>query len=119
MILKKYRSPIPVVIFILFSSLITGCGIPIPEEKNEYIGLWDAPNMSLLITADGRIEYKRVSRHTTTISGPIQEFRGDDFVVGIWFLEVVFKVNRIPYQEDGVWKIVVDEVALTRVPNKL
>lgn len=72
--------------------------------------------MSLLVTADGRVESRRVSRCTTTISGPIQEFRSDDFVVGFWPLEAVFKVNRIPYQEDGVWKIVVDELVLTRSP---
>jgi hypothetical protein len=95
---------------------LSGCGIPVPEDKRDYIGLWEAPNMSLLITQDGLVKYERIKRGASTkISGPIKEFQGDDFVVGLWFIKTTFRVNRRPYQEGSQLKMVVDGVELIRV----
>ena len=52
---------------------------------------------------------------TVSVTGPIQEFQGDDFVVGIAFLKTTFAVSKSPYEENGEWKMVVDGVELTRI----
>lgn len=96
--------------------LLTGCGIPLPEDKWNYAGLWQAPGMSLFIGPDGSVRYKRIRKGVTTkISAPVQEFRGDDFVVGFAFIKTTFEVSRSPYLEGNEWKMVVDGVVLTRV----
>lgn len=44
---------------------LAACGEPVPQERRSYVGLWTAPQMSLLVTADGRVAYKRVAGSTS------------------------------------------------------
>ena len=97
--------------------ILSACGQPVPEEKAAYVGEWRAQTMSLLLTQDGTVVYKRIkSGVTTSINGPLRRFEGDNFVVGVPFISTTFEVSKPPYQEAGTWKIVVDGVELTRVP---
>jgi hypothetical protein len=99
--------------------LLAACdlsGDPVPEDKAAYIGEWEAVGFDLVITADGGVAYERTSGGgSSSVNGPIQEFDGDDFSVGVWFISTTFEVSTPPYLEDGVWKMVVDGVELTRV----
>ncbi len=102
-------------IAIFISISLAGCGEPIPEDKMNYIGEWQGAEMYLLIQQDGRLKYKRSKKiGNTSITGPIKEFKGDDFIVGILFLTTTFEVSKPPYEVDGVWKMEVDGVTLTR-----
>lgn len=72
--------------------------------------------MSLLILQDGSVDYKRLKKGATvSVTGPIKEFQGDNFVVGIAFFKTTFKVSTPPYQENGKWKMVVDGIELTKI----
>ena len=95
---------------------LSGCGISVPEDKSSYVGEWQSKEMYLLILQDGSVKYKRLKKGATvSVTGPIQEFQGDNFVVGIAFFKTMFEVAKTPYHEDGVWKMVVDGVELTKV----
>jgi hypothetical protein len=97
--------------------VLSACGQPVPEDKAPYVGDWHAQSMSLLVSKDGTVHYKRVKGNTTTsIDGPIRRFEGDNFVVGIPFISTTFEVSQPPHQEAGTWKMVVDGVELTRGP---
>lgn len=110
--MMKIRPPV-VVLLALF---LSACGIPVPPDKADYVGEWRAVGMELVITADGSVEYERSSGGISkSVNGPIKEFRGDDFVVGILFLTTTFEVSETPHQVGGMWKMVVDGVELTRV----
>jgi hypothetical protein len=110
---KLVRFVIPVAALLTLSA----CGQPVPDDKAAYVGEWKAQTMSLLLTRDGSIRYKRVKGNTTTsIEGPLRRFEGDNFVVGIPFMSSTFEVSKPPYQEAGRWKMVVDGMELTRVP---
>ena len=62
---------------------LLACGIPVPEDKQLYVGQWDDAETSLRIDSDGTVDYERHGKlGHVTIKGPIQEFRGDDFAVG-------------------------------------
>jgi hypothetical protein len=101
------------VLILLF--LLIGCSNPIPEDKLDYVGEWRSKEMVLLILQDGSLKYERLKRGgTTSITGPIKAFEGDDFVVGIAFLTTTFEVSKPPHEMDGVWKMEVDGVTLTR-----
>jgi hypothetical protein len=105
-----------IVTTILVLLFLSGCGIDVPEEKSNYVGAWESKEMSLLILQDGSVKYKRLKKGgTVSVTGPIQEFQGDDFVVGIAFFKTTFEVSNPPYQEDGEWKMVVDGVELTKL----
>ena len=97
--------------------LLTACGQPVPQDKAAYVGEWRGQSMSLTLRQDGRVLYKRVKGSTTTsIDGPLRRFEGDNFVVGIPFIETTFEVSKPPYEEAGTWKMVVDGVEVTRTP---
>jgi hypothetical protein len=102
-------------LLLLIALLLASCAKPLPPEKMEYAGEWLSKEMYLLILEDGTVSYKRLKGGgTVEVNGPIQEFQGDDFVVGFAFIKTTFVVERPPYQEKGIWKMVVDGVELTR-----
>ena len=96
--------------------LSAACGVEVPPEKSDYIGAWQSKEMYLLILQNGRVRYTRQkSLGKTKIEGPIKEFQGNNFVVGISFFKTTFEVSEPPYQENGQWKMVVDGVKLTKI----
>ena len=101
---------------VAITALLAGCGEPIPFEKKDYAGDWRARDMRLLITPDGRCEYKRRrdGGGSTSISAPIQRFEGDNFVVGVGLFTTTFVVTQPPRLEKGQWKMTVDGVELLR-----
>jgi hypothetical protein len=102
-------------IAIAAAALLLGCSDPVPADKAAYVGEWRAPNMTLLITQNGRVEYeRREGGGRTSVNAPLQRFEGDNFVVGVGPLGTTFVVSRPPYQDGNVWKMVVDGVELVK-----
>lgn len=95
--------------------ILTGCSEPIPQERLAYVGNWQSPEMGLLILADGTVAYKRLQRGgMTSVNGPLQEFSGDNFSVGLGPLSTTFIVSQAPTLQEGRWVMVVDGVKLTK-----
>jgi hypothetical protein len=102
----------------LLASLLIACAKPLPEGKTTYAGAWRGGPISLLITPEGRAVYKREEGNMSkSIDAPIKEFKGDNFVVGVAFMSTEFVVSKPPHEEDGAWKMTVDGVELTRLPE--
>lgn len=96
--------------------LLGACGQPVPPEKAAYVGQWSAPQMSLLITQEGRVEYRRVEGNaSTSVSGPLQGFRGDNFDVGIGPMSTTFVVSSPPAADGDGMRMTVDGVVLVKV----
>lgn len=96
-------------------SVLVACSKPVPPEKSAYVGDWQGLGMKLLILQDGSVRYERLkSGATTSVSGPLKEFKGDDFVVGVGPITTTFVVSSPPQRDGDRWKMVVDGVALTR-----
>jgi hypothetical protein len=96
--------------------LLAACSQPLPPTKLSYAGEWQASHVYLLITPDGRVEYKRQrDGGNVSIEAPIKAFEGDNFLVGVGPFTTTFVVSQPPRQgEDGKWKMTVDGVELTR-----
>ena len=110
------RKQIPFVVLLAALLMLSACGQPVPDDKAAYVGDWRGQNMSLELTRDGTVHYKRVKGNaTTSVNAPLRRFEGDNFVVGIPFLSSTFEVSKPPYQDAGTWKMVVDGVELSRV----
>ncbi len=72
--------------------------------------------MYLLITQDGSVRYKRLKGGvSTTIEGPLKGFDGNNFEAGVGPLATTFVVSKPPYQDGEKWKMVVDDVELTKI----
>ena len=100
---------------LLILSLL-GCGKPVPPEKSAYVGEWQEKTMYLLITQDGSVRYKRLKGGvSTTIEGPLKGFDGNNFEAGVGPLATTFVVSKPPYQDGEKWKMVVDDVELTKI----
>lgn len=96
--------------------LLSACSKPVPPEKMDYVGEWRSREMALLILPDGTVAYKRLKNGgTTSVNGPLKEFAGDGFVVGIGFLTTKFIVSEPPHKREGQWQMVVDGVRLSKV----
>ncbi|WP_296030470.1 hypothetical protein [uncultured Alcanivorax sp.] len=107
--MKKY-------LLVFFIILLSGCADPLPEDRLDYVGEWRSKEMGLLILADGSVSYKRLKGGaTTSVSGPLKRFEGDDFVVGVFFMTTTFDVTEPPHEIGGAWTMTVDGVRLTRV----
>ena len=101
-------------------SILTGCSKPIPDDKLSYAGEWQSKEMYLLILEDGTVSYQRLQRGgTTSINGPLQEFIGDNFTVGISFLNTTFEVSQPPQYANDKWTMVVDGVTLIKTEEQL
>ena len=97
---------------------LVGCGKPVPPEKSAYVGEWQATTMYLLIAQDGSVRYKRIKGGaSTSVDGPLKGFNGDNFEVGIGPMSTRFIVSKPPYQEGDSWKMVVDQVELTKTAD--
>ncbi|MEQ1772226.1 MAG: hypothetical protein ABL891_00470 [Burkholderiales bacterium] len=95
--------------------LLAACANPVPPEKSAYVGQWNAPGMSLLITQDGSVDYRRLKGGVkTSITAPLKKFEGDNFVVGVGLWTTTFVVSRPPREDAGRWKMTVDGVELIR-----
>lgn len=107
------------VVLALLLVLLAACGIEVPQAKAEYVGRWEADGMSLLITRDGSVSYKRLRKGASIkIDGPLHAFHGDDFEVGIGPMTTAFRVSSPPRKIDGSWRMTVDGVELTRAPRR-
>ncbi len=95
---------------------LAGCGTPLPPEKAAYVGSWRAPEHGLTIWQSGRAKYWRSDHGAMTrTEGPIKEWRGDNFVVGIGPLTGTFVVSAPPHAgPDGAFRMTVDGVEYTR-----
>ena len=75
--------------------------------------------MYLLITQDGSVRYKRLKAGvSTSVEGPLKGFAGHNFEVGIGPMSTTFIVSKPPYQDGERWKMVVDDVELTKTAQR-
>ncbi len=71
--------------------------------------------MYLLITMDGSVAYRRLQGGMKkSIDGPLKDFEGDNFVVGIGPVSTTFVVSAAPHLDGGAWRMTVDGIELTR-----
>ena len=100
---------------VVLAAMLAACGKAVPPEKAAYVGEWRAPGMYLLLTQDGSVKYERLKAGaSTSVTGPLKDFEGDNFVVGVGLMTTTFVVSKPPYQAGGRGKMVVDGVELTK-----
>lgn len=100
---------------VILLALLAGCSDPLPEDKLDYAGEWQSKEMYLLILEDGTVAYKRLKNGgSTSVNGPLKEFQGDNFVVGVGPIATTFIVSKPPHQVKGQWQMEVDGVLLTK-----
>lgn len=113
--MKRFR----LLVLPLLLLMLAACSQPLPHDKAHYAGHWQGEGMSLLITRDGRVSYKRYDGGMTkSIDAPLKAFQGDDFEVGVAFMTTLFDVQKPPVKENSVWTMTVDGVVLTRKANR-
>jgi hypothetical protein len=100
----------------LAALLIAGCsGKPLPPERLDYAGEWQADTVLLVISPAGEVHYRRQDGGTkVNIDAPIKEFQGDNFLVGVGPFTTTFVVAKRPHLVDGQWRMTVDGRELTR-----
>lgn len=104
-----------ITLFILLG--LSACAKPVPADKAAFVGEWKSSEMTLHITQDGHVDYKRsVGSGSKSVSAPLQGFNGDSFDVGIGAMSTSFIVTSPPHQDGTAIKMTVDGVELTKAP---
>ncbi len=103
------------------TGFIIGCNsIPVPEEKKSYIGTWEGVGFHLTINDNGGVDSRRIDgNRSTKISGPLKDFDGDDFIIGVLFFTTTFEVHKPPYLDGDDWLMIVDGVELKKVAGPI
>jgi len=87
----------------------------VPADKSAYIGEWQSESITLVINKDGNVTYnQKKGVVNSSISGPIKNFTGNNFEIGMGPLAKTFIVSAAPHKEDNAWKMTVDGNELTR-----
>ncbi len=112
---RDYLIKLKNTLFLLFILSLAGCDNPLPKSKLTYAGEWQASNMLLIIGQNGQVSYIRKENNVkTSVNGPIKEFIGNNFSVGIGFFSTEFSVSQPPHLVNGIWHMTVDGIILTK-----
>ncbi len=102
-------------VFAILCLFLAGCTKPISPDRSGYVGRWSGKDMSLTIRQGGKVTYRRKKGMSSTkIDAPLMKFEGNDFIVGFWKFKTAFVVSEPPHEENGVWKMTVNGVELTK-----
>lgn len=89
------------------------------EEQKIYIWNWQWEGIELIIGDGAYIHYKKEKDNmSTSVSGPMTEINDNEFKVGIWFINTTFIIDKKPYQDWNLWKMIVDWNELSRITNR-
>jgi len=104
------------IIFSLFTLLLVACSAdPIPEDKSDYVGVWQGGNIFLEIKADGNGSYAKIQQDASeTVDAPIRQLGDGKIVLKYFLFSKTLELTRAPYQEDGKWKMIIDGVTLEK-----
>lgn len=103
---------------ILIITLLVGCAEPLPDSKNEYVGLWRSNQTSLLITKSGRVEFESHKGSVkTSVSMPIKSITNSEMQAGFLFINSNFVLTGPPKVKDGLTVLNVDGEDLYKVGN--
>src|SRR5438132_1453253 len=85
--------------------VVAGCGAPpFPKDKLSYIGTWsftaknNVESVSLNIDSDGNVQDQEIASDGNELdrSGPISDWKGDDFVVFFHQYQVTKTPRAVP-----------------------
>ena len=77
----KMKTAFRVVLAIALIIGLASCSKPLPADKANYAGEWRSPEIRLVITPGGRVDYeRRASGGSKSVQAPIQKFEGNDFI---------------------------------------
>ena len=118
---KNINRFVSIVLIVAFTCSFVACNsIPVQEEKKSYIGTWEGVGFHLTISDNGGVNYRRVKgKRSTKISGPLKNFMGNDFIVGVLFFTTTFEVHQPPYKDGDDWYMVIDGVELKKVAGPI
>jgi hypothetical protein len=103
-------------VFVLATLLAACMGVGIPPDKTAYVGRWVGKDITLEISSGGEVDYKRIGgeKGRVSVKAPIVEWEGNNFRVGLGPFNTLFVVSRPPFNDNGIWKMVVDGVELIK-----
>ncbi len=93
------------------------------SSRAAYVGQWSGPDVSLSISPEGEVHYKRERKSggtstNKTITGSIKAFQGAHLKVAA-LITVTLEVQAPPHEVDGVWKMTAEGDELTRLSSNV
>lgn len=80
-------------------------------------GYWRGVGMDLTITEAGSVEYEGLDGGVKkSVTGKIKELGPAGFTVSVLVGTAKFRIDELPHEADGAWKMRVDGIELTRMP---
>jgi TPR repeat protein len=84
--------------------------------KLPIVGVWEAPEMRLIIRADGHVSYRRIQGGgSPSLEAPLVSFTERAITVGAGPVAITLRVDEPPHLADGDWRMKIDGVELRRI----
>jgi hypothetical protein len=92
---------------------------PLLDGKLEFVGVWEAQNMRLVIRRDGHLSFQRLQAGgSPSLAAPLVSLSSNAIVAGGGGgLDASFRIDSPPKRSGADWKMTVDGVELQRVVN--
>ncbi len=94
--------------------------VPVPPDKQAYVGEWSGNGCELSITADGGVSYKQSSgTFSKSLSGQLIELVGPSLRVDALIIKGTITIDEAPHEDRGVWVMTVAGAKVLRKPPRL
>ena len=110
-----------IVVSLFLTSLASLAGaVPVPPDKQAYVGEWTGNGVELSIGADGSVSYKQqAGSFSKSLSGKLIEFVGPSLRVDALIIKGTVTVDEPPHEDRGVWVMTVGGAKVLRKPPHL
>lgn len=85
-----------------------------PPPDGSYAGDWRGTGMHLVVTPEGWIRVETQGDLSTQFEGPAKSWEGDVIQIGAFGFTTAYRIDEVPYEADGEWRMVVDGIVLVR-----
>jgi|GEM_PF-2975072 len=94
--------------------------VPVPADKQAYVGEWTGNGVELSISAGGAVTYKQTNgAYSKSLSGSLIEFVGPSLRIDAFIVKGMVNVEEAPHEDRGVWVMTVGGAKVMRKPPTL
>ncbi len=98
----KRKSLICLLLTVFALQVLTSCSTENKKDAADVAGKWEGENASMEITAEGNVKYKTFDEgFHEEYTGYLSEITEDSLKLNLLFMTKNFRINRMPYEENG------------------
>jgi len=91
---------------------------PEPPPHTDFVGTWEGPGLHVEISEEGLVHILHQDGTQITITGQAKNWQPGSVSVGLGPLSQQWSIPEAPYEVDGEWRMVFDDVMVVRTSTE-